>query len=126
MNQILFTHEEIIDTNSNKNFQKSKKNIYFYTFIILIIIISIIFIIFIYNKYSIYKKNSSSANMINTYNISTLYPSNSNYTALQLSNNISIIGLIEIPKIDISYPILSQSNEELLKISVCKFSRSFT
>ena len=34
----------------------------------------------------------------------------------------SVIGIIEIPKINISYPILSESNDELLKIAPCRIS----
>lgn len=56
------------------------------------------------------------------YNITTLYSSNEPYHAIQLSNEISIIGLIEIPSLNISYPILSNSSEDLLKISVCRFA----
>lgn len=32
-----------------------------------------------------------------------------------------IVGIIKIPKIDLEYPILSETSDELLKISVCKF-----
>lgn len=31
------------------------------------------------------------------------------------------IGVVDVPKLDISYPILSSSSDELLKISVCRF-----
>ena len=55
------------------------------------------------------------------YNITTLYPTNNQYNAIKLSNDISIIGLIEIPKINVSYPILSSTSKSLLKISVCRF-----
>jgi len=33
----------------------------------------------------------------------------------------SICGIVKIPKINVTYPILSESNDALLKISVCKF-----
>lgn len=134
MNQIIFSYDykkNIYSTNKQKSFFKSKKKLYFCFFVFSITTILIIFSYIIYNKYTIYKKNSNSNKMVNTYNISTLYSSNNNnnnnyYSSIQLSNNISIIGLIEIPNISIAYPILSQSNEELLKISVCRFSRSIT
>lgn len=126
MNQIIFNYDYKKDIYSTKRtFFKNKKKFYFSIFIILIITILIISSYIIYNKYTIYKKNLNSNNIISTYNISTLYSSTNNYSSIQLSNNISIIGLIEIPCIDICYPILSQSTEELLKISVCRFSRSF-
>ena len=58
----------------------------------------------------------------NQYKMSTLYPSTNQYHCIQLSNEIAIIGLIEIPSIHISYPILSNTSDSLLKISVCKFA----
>ena len=109
MNQIIFVYEK-------NNFSKTKN-------ITLIIIFSIITYIF-YNKYLIYKRNIELNKIKQSYNISTLYNVSSNYSAIKLSNDIEIIGLIEIPKINISYPILSNSTENLLKISVCRFSRS--
>lgn len=124
MNQILFNYDfnEENDKKSKLYFLKNKKRLYFSIFTVSIITMIILSIYKVYNKYIIYKKNSNSNEILNTYNISTLYSSDSNYTAISLSNNISIIGLIEIPKINISYPILSSSTEELLKISVCRFS----
>lgn len=129
MNQIIFSYDykrNIDISNKKKSFFKSKRKLYFWFFIFLILTILIIFFYIIYNKYTSYKKHSNSNKMVSTYNISTLYSSNNNYSSIQLSNNICIIGLIEIPNINIAYPILSQSNEELLKISVCRFSRSIT
>lgn len=127
MNQIIYNK----DFNQNYNLDKkqlfkNKKTIYLLSFIILIIIILFISCYIIYNKYTIYKKSLSSSNALNAYNISTLYPSSNNYNAIQLSNNISIIGLIEIPRINATYPIFSDSTEDLLKISVCRFSRTFS
>lgn len=119
MNQILITNNNF----SNKIYYKNitKKIMYIFIFYFSLIIIFSILYNFI-NSYFIrlnhYKKNII---LKNKYNINTLYPSYNNYTELKLSNNISIIGLIEIPSIDISYPIIKNTTEELLKISVCKF-----
>lgn len=63
-----------------------------------------------------------SQNLLNNYNLTTLYAnSNSMYGTLD-SNLPFIIGTIKIDKINLNYPIWSQANEELLKISVCRFS----
>lgn len=40
----------------------------------------------------------------------------------QNGESFSVVGMIEIPKIDIYYPIISESNDELLKISPCRIS----
>ena len=71
-----------------------------------------------------YKRELESNSIKQLYNFYLLYNSSNTYSAIKLSNNIEIIGLIEIPKLNISYPILSQSSKDLLKISVCRFSRT--
>lgn len=129
MNQILITKNE--DTNYynylyNTNafiYQKNRnKKKYFIIFLFSIIICTIILIYFIISFSKRSNEQTKTTLLKEKYNINTLYSSTNNYNALKLSNNISIIGLIEIPKINISYPILSNSEEALLKISVCRFS----
>lgn len=127
MNQILINYKsnESRKSNYKKNFLKNKSSLYLTIFIFLILLsIALIFYI-IYTKYEQYLKTQTSKQLISKYNISSIYSSNSSNTAIKLSNSVSIIGLIEIPKINISYPILSQSNKELLKISICRFSGPF-
>ena len=43
----------------------------------------------------------------------------STYTASN-GKNYDIVGIIKIPSIDIRYPILAETNDELLKVSVCR------
>lgn len=75
-----------------------------------------------------------SKKLIAQYNIASLYQSNElntssdNITPLenkqfqvQSQNQFQVIGLIEIPKIHLTYPILGSLSDELLKISPCKF-----
>lgn len=128
MNQILFNYDYHY---KKKLIFCKKKKIYLYIFILTIIIIIVILTYIIYNKYKIQKENLISEKLKEAYQIATMYKNptsnlqnTSNYSAIQLSNKISIIGLIEIPKINISYPILAGSDEDLLKISVCRFSRA--
>lgn len=123
MNQILFSFNDNGNQIKLKNEKiLNRKNFYLYILISLIILIIIIFSLIIYNKYSIYKKSNDTEKVLSAYNISTLYSSSNTYSAIELSNDIAIIGLIEIPKINISYPILSNTDEDILKISVCRFS----
>lgn len=119
MNQILITNNNFYNKKYNKNI--TKKIIYliiFYFSLIIIFSILCYLITSYFIRLNQYKKNIL---LKNKYIINTLYPLQNNYTELKFSNNISIIGLIEIPSIDISYPILKNVNEDLLKISVCKF-----
>lgn len=125
MNQILQTkenyyfYENLILTKVNK--EKNKKR-YLFIFYLSIIICIIILFYLLYSFFSKLNERKQTNILKEKYDITTLYSSNNDYTAIKLSNDISIIGLIEIPSLNISYPILSNSTEELLKISVCRFS----
>lgn len=117
MNQILITVDNTIYAKHSKY-----KKIYlslFFTFISMCVII----LFYLVYSYFIRLNETQKTNMLkNRYNINTLYTSSTNYATLKLCNNVSIIGSIEIPKINISYPIIENTNADLLKISVCKFS----
>lgn len=111
MNQILCTKMK----NKNKNFLKFQFTI---SVIVLIILIGFIF----YHIFSLQKKEKFSSSLIGNYNIYKLY---SNYSEDNITDDKSleneIFGIIEIPKINVYYPIFSHLNDELLKISPCKF-----
>ena len=73
-------------------------------------------------KYNIQKQEKSSEILLNNYSVSKLYnESNKNYES---NNYQDIIGIIEIPKINISYPIFASLTDDLLKISPCRISGS--
>ena len=125
MNQILENKSLV------KNSYKTNKNssIFFkqYKLIFIISIITIIICIMIYFilRYHAYKKEKISKNLINNFGITTLYANNNNnYIANKTTNNSKepfVIGLLKIDKINLMYPILSTSSDELLKISPCRF-----
>lgn len=122
MNQILVTDDNYIfltDTTISK--KKIKKKYLFVFFISTSICIILIFYLF-YSYFSKLEQRKQTNILKDKYNITTLYAPNQQYNTLKLSNDLSIIGLIEIPAINISYPILENSNENLLKISVCRFA----
>ena len=59
--------------------------------------------------------------MLNNYNLTTLYQTEN--PSPQSSSDVPfVIGIIKINKIELSYPILSQTNDDLLKLSVCRFA----
>lgn len=123
MNQILETKDNFYFY-ENIIFKKKKiKKRYLFVFS-LSIIICIIIAFYLLSSYFLKLSQSKTTDILkDKYNVTALYSNNnSNYNAIKLSNDISIIGLIEIPSIGISYPILANSSEELLKISVCRFS----
>lgn len=119
MNQILQTNLN----NKNSNLVKLKKmlKIQFYFSIILIIVI-IVFIL--YNSIKIYKQEKYSQQILNNYNITKLYSNLSYNETLDSDKNVInsyVIGIIEITKINVNYPIFSNYDDELLKISPCRF-----
>lgn len=110
MNQILNTY---LQTNNKKNNKLFKIQFIVSSSILLLIIIFLIWY-FIY----IQKKEKISSQVIDNYNVSKLYTDVYN-NDLSKSNNI--FGIIDIPKINIYYPIFSTLNDDLLKIAPCKF-----
>lgn len=115
MNQILYT-ENI------KNRKKYLKKFRFQLFISLILIILFtIYLLYFYNSRT--KEETLSSALLNSFNIERLYSKNEDYTIVELNQNSNyfVTGIVEIPKININYPILSDVSDELLKISACRF-----
>lgn len=136
MNQILNFENNDKENDINnvdiENYNVSKPKNKLSTFLkIQFIFSNIITIFFIYYfisyKISTDKQENLSQKLLNDFNISNLYNSPNNYTSEKLhynyNNNFSfyIIGIIEIPKINITYPIISELSDEFLKIAPCKF-----
>lgn len=130
MNQIIFSNDANDDFENNANVSQNtninikKRNYKSYFFKCIFIFSNVIslafFIYFIWFNYSINKNEKISKNLSNNFEIKTLYSSNQNYTT-NLDINNYVIGIIEINSIGISYPIISESTDENLKISPCKF-----
>lgn len=119
MNQILVT-----DLYPQKKRLKKLKKILKFQLCFSIIFIIVIFSILIYNLSNLYKKEKYSAQILSNYNITKLYSNSLPNETLSSNENIEnshIIGIIEIPKINVYYPVFSTYDDELLKISPCKF-----
>lgn len=123
MNQILN-----YNNNEENNLYKDteiKKNLFTLQFFISILLILVTIIIYSFYLNNINSKENVSKKLTNNYNISKLYSNTQNYNSINtyVDNGIeySVIGLIEIPKINVNYPILSKTNDSLLKIAPCKF-----
>lgn len=109
MNQILST--------KLKNKRKSYKILLKFQFLFSIIMITFLLVFTFYYFLSLQKKENLSKNLLGNYNIYKLYNNNSED---DLKEN-QLFGILEIPKINIYYPVFSHLNEELLKVSPCKF-----
>ncbi len=131
MNQILEYKNENKNYNSENKQNEKKYNIIKRFKIQIYICITILFTsltIYSVYMYNLSKKEKISKDLMESFNLSALYSNQTNYTiAKTSSNNISsgnshyVIGLLEIDSINLSYPILSEVTEDLLKISPCRF-----
>ena len=114
MNQIIYP-EKIENNliNYNNNLLKRRK-IYRNLFIFSLILLS---------AFIIYYKISK--NILSVYDIQHLYTTSSPVSLpsiiLENGDSTDILGILQIDKINIRYPILSKSTEEFLEVSVCKF-----
>ena len=114
MNQIVFIKDD-----NNKNKIKKKKFVFKVQFLFSIILFCVLVTVFLYFRYANQNNsNKSASNLSNSYQVYRLYAN----TNSESSNEApTIIGNIDIPNINVSYPILSTLSEELLKISPCRF-----
>lgn len=124
MNQIL----NFIENTEAKSFMRSSKfhtkRFLFYMILIfsILLIIGCIFY-FIRGIYTENRNQAISKQMLDNFNITTLYSTSSEYQTNYESPSSSpfVVGMIEIPTIDVHYPILSEITEENLKIAPCQF-----
>lgn len=108
---------QILENRKSRLFKRKK---YIIQFCISFFIIVFIIIYFSWKKYSESNVSKISNTTTKSYNITRLYSNNIKQNIIANDNTVTIIGTIEIPKINISYPIFSEYSDELLKISVCK------
>ncbi len=112
MNQILLTLE-----NFNKKRNNNNKKYYYYKYIFFFctIIIWVVFI-FSFRSYCLSQEDLNSSNFISdAIKLQSLYNIN-----LSDNSTYPIIGRIEIPSLNINYPIFSKTTDELLKLGICK------
>ena len=88
---------------------------------IVVIFCSILY--FLFFNYNREKEENFSSFFTSQFNLQRLYSKDEAYETVELNSNKNflVIGIIEIPLIDIKYPILSNTTDELLKISPCRF-----
>ena len=100
---------------------KLKKNNYKLQFFVSSFIAALGSFLFLINLIKSYSQEKISKKLLNNYNLTTLYQTES-YSPHNTFNVPFVIGIIKINKINLNYPILSQTNDDLLKVSVCKFA----
>ncbi len=124
MNQILKFYDNFSLPNDYKN-NKYKKIFFKITFFVSIGLFILLTLYYVYTQYKYKESERVSKEILNKFNISTLYSDTANYNTSTISSSgntsFSIIGLIEIPRIGINYPIISSVSEDFLKIAPCRF-----
>lgn len=125
MNQILFLQKG----NHNLPKKNSNQKKHFFTLILLFCIIIILsLLIYMYNYLlSLKYQEYSAKNLSNSFSIQSLYNGNANYSTslsydYSTNKDLFVIGMIEIDKIRLHYPILSYSTSDTLKIAPCRFA----
>ena len=97
---------QILSTRINK---KSNKKFFKFQFLISIFIIVILIGFICYSSISLLKKEQMSKNITSNYSIYKLYSNNSKSNESSYTQNIQneFFGTIEIPKINLYYPVFS-------------------
>lgn len=135
MNQIMYNSSSNSNNPDNLNKPLFKTNNKFKSFLrlqfLVLVIVSIsVIIYYLYSKYELYASEKVSKHIMDNMNITNLYESNSEYNAETLNqktifyenSSFSVIGSIEIKKLNISYPILSELSNQALKIAPCRLA----
>ncbi len=119
MNQILFVKDENFNKKSDRINRKGF--VFKIQFIISILILFTLATLYLYFRYINQTTSDNYASKLsNNYQVYRLY-SDGEKTSENSALSNYVIGNIDIPSINISYPILSTLTDELLKISPCRF-----
>ena len=78
--------------------------------------------LFLFNYFTSHRQEQISKKLLNNYNLTTLYQKD--LSNIENSSNAIpfVIGMLQIDKINLCYPILSEVSDDLLKISICRFT----
>ena len=114
MNQILITKKYIYKSRK----KRIRFKLQFYISAILFIILTTVFSTLTYSKS---KNEEISKELLDSFS-NSLYANYQNDIISKVNNNSFVIGIIEIEKIKLNYPILSTQSKELLEISPCGFA----
>lgn len=116
MNQILITKKYIYKSRK----KRIRFKLQFYISAILFIILTTVFSTLTYSKS---KNEEISKELLDSFS-NSLYANYQNDIISKVNNSSFVIGIIEIEKIKLNYPILSTQSKELLEISPCRFAGS--
>lgn len=138
MNQIIFNkhyvlpseHDFLDNDKTNNNLFNRKRKFLKLQFFLLFSVSFATLAYYLYFSYDLYAYEKMSKNIMNSFELTKIYQNASDYSAKRINSeetffyensSFSIIGTIDISKINISYPILSDISKDFLKISPCRF-----
>lgn len=110
MNQILNTPK-----------YKKYKKIFIFQLIFSLIVIVLSLWYLLYSRSQDEKMKNLSKTIMQPYSISRLYNGNNIELNISAQNSPYVIGTLEIPSLKLTLPVMSEMNDNLLKISVCRF-----
>lgn len=129
MNQILNGFEDAKPSIPSRSKQKKRLSFFRIQFYVSLILCVACLVCFSFYSFLLKEKEKQSKQLLDSFQIRTLYGSNNSYTASPLIQQDDlkeetpfVIGIIEIDKLRLHYPILSETSDELLKISPCRFA----
>lgn len=99
---------------------RTKKFLFKFQFFVSIFVIIGLILYTSFHILSLSKQEKLSKQLTDNYSVSKLYSNNSESGITTIESNL--FGIIEIPKINVYYPVFSHLDEELLKIAPCKFN----
>lgn len=127
MNQIICTSNCNIDYTENKLISKSSKHFFRIQFSLLSFTLILLIIYCILYRYNLSNSEKKSKELAHDFGITKIYES-SNYNTTLINQEINlndknsfvVIGIIEVDKLGISYPIISNVSTEFLKLAPCR------
>lgn len=146
MNQILrpeepdnlaYYHSQFNLQGNNKNSNQVVLSNYKVLFLFSAFIAFICICIFLIRLYQSSEEANLSQDLLSAYHVSTLYANNIDYSTQSTTSDMEnllpnsyqlntstpfVIGMIRIDKINVNYSILSHTNRDSLKISLCRFA----
>ena len=113
---------QILNTKLKKNKKYPKRKIWFkFQFVFSLSVLSILTIGGMIYFYHLQREEEFSRNLIATYQVYQLYKPVETISKETEEAENGLFGMIQIPKINLYYPVFSYLTEDLLKIAPCKF-----
>jgi len=110
---------------SDKKKRNNKYSIFFRIYFLSSIAVMLFsFIYYLDKMWGIDENEQLSKLLIDNYSISRLYSDSGNTSPVSSAaneNSFSVIGILQIDKINLKYPILSNISDYLLQVAPCKF-----